>query len=96
MAGSSSNGKGKLSAAELGQAALMTVGQLTGFKPESVTGLEWDGEVWQITVDALELERVPNTTDVIGEYVVQLDEGGTLRGYRRTRRFQRSQASEVD
>ena len=96
MAESSSNGKGKLSAAELSQAALMTVGQLTGFKPESVTGLEWDGQLWQVTVDALELERVPNTTDVIGEYVVQLDESGTLRGYRRTRRFQRSQASEAD
>jgi hypothetical protein len=96
MAESNSNGKGKLSAAELSQAALMTVGQLTGFKPESVTGLEWDGQLWQVTVDALELERVPNTTDVIGEYVVQLDESGTLRGYRRTRRFARGQASEVD
>ena len=40
----------------------------------------------------LELSRIPNTTDVMGEYVVRLDEGGTLRGYRRERRFQRSQA----
>jgi hypothetical protein len=43
-------------------------------------------------VDVLELSRIPNTTDVIGEYVVRLDESGTLRGYRRERRFQRSQA----
>lgn len=91
MAGSTD---GRLSAAELSQAALLTVGQLTGFKPESVTGLEWDGEHWQVTVDALELERVPNTTDVLGEYVVQMDERGTLRGYRRTRRFQRGHAGE--
>jgi hypothetical protein len=91
MAGSSN---GRLSAAELSAAALLTVGQLTGFKPEAVTGLEWDGEHWQITVDALELERVPNTTDVLGEYVVQMDGGGTLRGYRRTRRFQRGHAGE--
>ena len=95
MAGSS-NGKGKLSAAELSQAALMTVGQLTGFKVESVTGLEWDGQLWQVTVDVVELERVPNTTDVIGEYVVQLDESGTLRGYHLTRRFPRGQAAEVN
>jgi len=92
MAGSNENGR--LSAAELSQAALVTVGQLTGYKTEAVTGLEWDGELWQVTVDALELDRVPNTTDVIGEYVVQLDEKGTLRGYRRIRRFQRGQASE--
>jgi gas vesicle protein GvpO len=94
VAGSSSNGK--LTTAELGQAALTTVGELTGYKPEAVTGLEWDGEFWQVTVDALELQRVPNTTDVIGEYIVQLDEKGTLRGYRRTRRFQRAQAAGDD
>lgn len=83
---------GTLSAAELGKAAMTTVRELTGYKPEAVTALEWDGEFWQVTVDVLELSRIPNTTDVMGEYVVRLDEGGTLRGYRRERRFQRSQA----
>ena len=90
MAKSSENGR--LSAAELSKAALVTVSELTGYRPEAVTGLEWDGELWNITVDALELSRVPNTTDVIGEYVVQLDEKGTLRGYRRSRRFTRGQS----
>jgi hypothetical protein len=97
MAGSNDNGvskNGRLSAAELSQAALLTVGQLTGYKPEAVTGLEWDGEFWEVTVDALELTRVPNTCDVLGSYCVKLDENGTLRGYRRTRRFQRGQAAE--
>jgi hypothetical protein len=84
-----SNDNGRLSAAELSQAALVTVGQLTGYRPEAVTGLEWDGEFWQVTVDALEMARIPNTTDVLGSYVVQLDERGTLRGYRRMGRFQR-------
>ena len=37
----------------------------------------------------LELARIPNTTDVMASYDVQLDEQGTLRGYRRTRRFLR-------
>jgi gas vesicle protein GvpO len=92
MAKASENGR--LSAGELGQAALTTVEELTGYEPEAVTGLEWDGEFWRITVDALELSRIPNTTDVIGEYEVRLDEEGTLRGYRRTRRFQRGQAHE--
>jgi hypothetical protein len=91
----SNDGKGKqLSASELGQAALSTVHELTGYPPESVTALEWDGDLWEVTVDVLELARVPNTTDVIGEYVVKLDEAGTLRGYRRERRYQRGQVSE--
>ena len=89
MAGSSDNGR--LSASELGQAALSTVVDLTGYMPEAVTGLEWDGEFWRVTVDMLEVARIPNTTDVIASYTVQLDEGGTLHGYKRTGRFQRGQ-----
>jgi hypothetical protein len=85
---------GRLSASELSQAALATVQELTGYQPEAVTGLEWDGEQWQVTVDVLELERIPNTTDLLGTYVVQLDDKGTLRGYRRVRRFVRGQMTE--
>jgi hypothetical protein len=88
MAGSDDE---RLSAQELSQAALSTVEELTGYTPEAVTGLEWDDELWHVTVDVLELARVPNTTDVMGTYEVRLDEQGTLRGYRRTGRFVRGQ-----
>ena len=88
MAGSDD---GRLSAKELSEAALSTVEELTGYSAEAVTGLEWDDELWQVTVDVLELSRVPNTTDVMATYEVQLDEKGTLRGYRRARRFVRGQ-----
>ena len=90
----SSTDNGKLSAIELGQAALTTVEELTGYQPEAVTGLEWDGESWSVTVDALELQRVPNTTDVLGSYEIQLDEHGTIRGYRRVRRFRRCEVQD--
>jgi Gas vesicle synthesis protein GvpO len=82
---------GRLSTQELAKAALRTVEELTGFTPEAVTGLEWDGEEWQLTVQALELSRTPNTTDVLGEYQVKLDERGALRGYKRTGRHVRGQ-----
>jgi hypothetical protein len=85
---------GRLSAAELGEAAMTTVQELTGHQPEAVTGLEWDGEFWDVTVEVLGLSRIPNTTDVLASYVVQLDEGGTLRGMKRTNRFVRGQTSE--
>jgi len=91
MAGSND---GRLSAAELGQAAVTTVHELTGYEPEAITGLEWDGEFWDISVDVMELSRIPNTTDVMGSYVVQLDEQGTLRGLRRMRRFVRGSADQ--
>jgi Gas vesicle synthesis protein GvpO len=91
MAGSND---GRLSAAELSEAAVTTVQELTGYEPEAVTALEWDGEFWDVTVDVLELARIPNTTDVLASYVVQLDEGGTLRGLKRTHRFVRGQTNE--
>jgi hypothetical protein len=86
------NDNGKLSAGELGEAALTTIEELTGYEPEAVTALEWDGDLWQVTVDVLELSRIPSTTDVLGSYVVQLDGDGTLHGYRRARRYVRGQA----
>jgi hypothetical protein len=89
-----SEANGKLSAGDLAKAALKTVYELTGFTPQAATGLEWDGDTWNVTVDVLELERIPNTTDVIGTYEVRLDSEGTLRGYRRVRRYVRGDARE--
>ncbi len=90
----SDNGSGdnKLSARDLTLAARATIEDLTGFPPESVSGMQWDGETWLITVEVCELERVPNTTDVMATYVVQLDDGGGLLGFKRDRRFQRGAA----
>jgi hypothetical protein len=93
----SDNGSGdsdKLSARELTLAARATIEDLVGVKPESVSGMQWDGETWLITVDVCELERVPNTTDVMATYVVQLDDGGGLLGYKRERRFVRGSAED--
>ena len=42
----------------------------------------------------LEVERIPNTTDLLATYVVQLDDSGGLLGYKRTKRFVRGQAEE--
>jgi hypothetical protein len=81
----------RVSAKELTEAAVSTIADLTGFEPESAAGLQWDGESWLVTVDVLELARIPNTTDVLASYVVQLDDSGGLLGYKRARRFLRGQ-----
>lgn len=89
-----SSDDGRMSAKDLTLSAMRTVADLTGYTPESVTGFQWDGETWLVTVDVCELERVPNTTDVMAAYVVQLDDRGGLLGYKRERRFQRGAAEE--
>jgi Gas vesicle synthesis protein GvpO len=85
----------RMPAADLAAAARESIEALTGYSAESVSALEWDNDRWFVTVDVCELERVPNTSDVIGVYVVQLDEQGGLLGYRRSRRYIRSQAEGV-
>lgn len=63
---------------------------------EAVTGIAKDGnDEWTVTVEVLELQRVPSTTDVIGKYEVTLDKDGELTGLERTRRFPRAEAGEV-
>jgi Gas vesicle synthesis protein GvpO len=84
----------KLSARDLTLAAKETISELTGHKAESVTGMEWNGEAWEITVDVLELERVPNTTDVLATYTVKVDDEGRLLGYKRERRYVRGAADD--
>ena len=85
---------GRLSARDLTLAARETVEELTGYRAEAVSGFQWDGETWLVSVDVCELERIPNTTDVMATYVVQLDDQGTLLGYKRDRRFQRGHAED--
>ena len=84
----------RLSARDLTLAAKATVADLTGYEPESVSALQWDGETWLVTVDVCELERVPSTTDVLATYIVQLDDRGGLLGYKRDRRYLRGEAEQ--
>ena len=91
------NGKrSKLSAREAVEAVREDFPALLGRPIESVLGVERDDEEggWRVTVQVVELERIPRSTDVLGAYVVALDGGGELVGYRRRRRYNRSQADE--
>ena len=90
----SDNNKAKVTARELALEARATVKDLTGFDPETVSGLQWDGETWLVSVEVCELRRVPNTTDVLASYVVQLDDGGGLLGYKRERRYMRGESED--
>jgi hypothetical protein len=85
----------RLSGAQLAQRARSELSEITGLEAESVTSLEKAGDgKWRVTVELLELSRIPETDDVLGSYVAELDDGGELLGYRRRRRYARSQASD--
>jgi hypothetical protein len=67
---------------------------LMGRPVEAILGVERDDDQWQVTAQIVELARIPNSTDVLGVYAVTLDDDGELAGYRRVRRYNRSQADE--
>jgi hypothetical protein len=94
--GSSSNRRKKLSGPEAVEQIRAQLPQLIGRPIESVLGMRRadDDGGWTVTVQVVELERIPNSTDVLGSYAVMLAPDGEIAGYERTRRFYRSQADE--
>jgi hypothetical protein len=65
--------------------------ELTGQQPESVSALSRSRDGWRITLEVVELERIPRTTDILGTYVVELDDEGELMSYVRTQRYYRNE-----
>jgi hypothetical protein len=91
---SSSSGNKQQSAKELVRSAVSELQGLIGRPIEAVTGIEKNGSEWTVTVEVVELQRIPNTTDVLGVYEVTMNKDGELTGTRRTRRFYRSEAGD--
>jgi hypothetical protein len=77
---------------ELIQEARERVHELAGVEAETVSGLAaaGDDDGWIVTVEAVELVRVPNTMDLMATYEVTLSREGELLGFRRLGRYQRA------
>jgi hypothetical protein len=93
--GGSGNSRGRPSPREIAIGAVEQMQELIGRPVESITGMEKDGNEWTVTLEVLELQRVPTTTDVLGKYEVTLDKDGELTGAQRTRRYPRAEAGEL-
>jgi len=97
MADSRSNGSKR--PVEIAREAREQLAELIGRRPEGVLGVERaDGDDdhggWRVTLEVLELQRVPNSTDLLGCYVAHMDDKGDLLEYQRLRRYQRGQPDE--
>jgi hypothetical protein len=87
-------GNGRVQSVEIIKRAKQQVEEMTGRPIEGVLGLERDDDGWIVTVELVELRRVPDSTDVLGSYAIAVDGKGELREYRRLRRYYRSQVEE--
>jgi hypothetical protein len=93
----SSNGRRRLSGRDAVTTVRRELPELLGRPIASVLGFERnEDDGWHVTVEVVELSRIPSTTDILGAYAVTVDRDGELVGYRRTRRYHRNQADEED
>jgi len=77
-------------------AARTHLADLLGKEADSVTGLEPSDDGWLVTLEVVEVSRIPASTDVLATYEVVLDDDAKLVRYRRGGRYYRSQAEGGD
>jgi hypothetical protein len=65
---------------------------LLGRPVESVSALERTHDGWVLGLEVVEVKRIPETTDVLASYELELDDGLDLRRYQQVRRYHRAQA----
>jgi hypothetical protein len=90
--------KKSLSPPEAVGAARRQMQELFGKSVESVSAFsrpENDGGGWIVTLELLELSRIPDTTSLLGTYEAKLDADGNLLDARCVRRYPRNQYDPV-
>lgn len=78
----------------LGEKVLQDVTVLVGCPAEGITGARREDDGWTVTVEVLEVGRVPSTADVLATYEVRTDEQGQVLEYHRRRRYLRGQVDD--
>jgi hypothetical protein len=79
---------------ELAVRAREILRELRGVDAESVSGLERAENGWRVTLEVVELRRIPDSTDVLASYEVELGDDGGLVRFERGRRYHRAQGAE--
>lgn len=75
----------------LSERVLREITALVGCPAEGITGARRNDDGWALTVEVLEMARVPETADVLATYEVETDAQGSVLGYQRMRRYLRGQ-----
>ena len=84
--------KGELvGAAAVARHAKSELENITGLDADRVSAVEQKPDGWHVTVDLVELRRIPAATDAIAAYDAIFGPTGVLLSYRRTRRYMRDQ-----
>jgi len=80
----------------LAERAKEQLAEVTGFSPVAAVGGFKDEKGWHISVDMLEMARLPESTDIIGTYVVSLDPEGNMVKFEKKRARLRGEPYEEE
>ena len=78
----------------IAQLAKEQLSAVTGLVPDEVSELGRGEDGWQVTVEMVELKRIPASSDMLGSYESIIDDSGQLVNYKRVRRYSRSDTLE--
>jgi hypothetical protein len=81
-------------AAAIAKHAKAELESITGLDADHVSAVLHQPDGWHVTVDLVELRRIPASTDVLASYEAVLGPTGALLSYRRNRRYFRDQSVE--
>jgi len=84
-----------MTGSEIAQRAKEEISKLTGLKPDTVSAMGREADGWHVTVDMIELKRIPESSDVLDSYEIVLDDDGNVIHYKRTKRFNRAELIEA-
>jgi hypothetical protein len=77
---------------QIAQRAREQLSALTGIKADTVSALAKDEQGWHVTVEMVEMRRIPDSSDMLASYEALLDAEGNVLSYKRTRRYRRDEA----
>ena len=69
--------------------------EMLGVEAEKVSGFNRSNGRWTVTLEVVNVRRVPDTTDVMSSYEVAFDDDRNLLSLSETRRYRRSQVEET-
>ena len=84
--------RSRIAAPEAAAAGLRQVAELTGRETQGVVSLSPAEAGWVVGVEVVEDRRIPSSTDGLALYEAEIGEDGSLRSYRRQRRYARGKS----
>jgi Gas vesicle synthesis protein GvpO len=79
---------------EIVEEAKRNLQELLGAEVEKVSGFDRSQGRWTVTLEVVNVRRVPDTTDVLSSYEAEFDDDRNLVSLSETRRYRRSQVEE--